>query len=114
MNRVTMDRITIFTGRKIISVPASYDDNGTTIVTVSTNEAGRPLDRISVPAKTARLARNGSHNALRAIARQAAPVLGLKGTARYVNGHLVQLVRTDRKTGTETVVGTIAIRVDRY
>jgi hypothetical protein len=46
---------------------------------------------------------------MRAIARNAAKVLGIKGVARYVKGHMVKCIVTDRKTGVETTVATICI-----
>ena len=93
--------------KKSASVKTS--ETGTGIVRVSTTETCAPIMTISVERETIRLARKGSANAMRAIARNAAKVLGIKGIARYVNGHMVKCIVTDRKTGVETTVATICI-----
>ena len=93
--------------KKSASVKTS--ETGTDIVRVSTNEQSAPMMTVSIDCETIRLARKGSAQAMRAIARNAAKVLDIKGVARYVNGHMVKCIVTDRKTGVETTVATICI-----
>jgi hypothetical protein len=93
--------------KKSASVKTS--ETGTDIVRVSTNEQSAPMMTVSIDRETIRLARKGSAQAMRAIARNAAKVLDIKGVARYVNGHMVKCIVTDRKSGVETTVATICI-----
>jgi hypothetical protein len=99
----------VYAGETKKSASVKTSETGTGIVRVSTNETCAPIMTISVERETIRLARKGSANAMRAIARNAAKVLGIKGIARYVNGHMVKCIVTDRKTGVETTVATICI-----
>jgi len=98
-----------FAGETKKSASVKTSETGTGIVRVSTTEKGAPIMTVSIDRETIRLASKGSAYAMRAIARNAAKVLGIKGVARYVKGHTVKCIVTDRKTGVETTVATICI-----
>jgi len=101
----------IYAGETKKNASVKTIETGTGIVRVSTNETCAPIMTVSIDRETIRLASKGSAYAMRAIARKAAKVLGIKGVARYVKGHMVKCIVTDRKTKVETTVATICISI---